>query len=554
MADYFSAFLGGLLGEGNQFKDAKHATRMYVDRLYALAPKQGFLYYVVFDLNEAALSDKSRWTAVKRREVGLLVKACELPKFSVATEVLNQYNRKTYVQTKITYNPINITFHDDHSNTTNGLWQNYYTYYYADGAQKASGVTSNQFEIPPGFSDTKYEKNESVFQHTEFGLNNGQNKPFFNSITVYQINRRKFTSYTLVNPIITDWQHDSLDQSTNNKLLENKMTVGYEAVIYSQGKAKKDKPKGFAKAHYDNTPSPMSILGGAEATLGTVAAGIEQFFGSDDDEDNLFLKTARTANLLLAIKNLAKNPANLANEAMALVTDGLDNIVNGANIPFDIGAGAAIIGGGAALILSNNSGSNNNNNSPGSNNTAPATSSNVTTPSTSQVSQSDVPTNSASNGQNIQPQTLPETLPTDAADLVSLLNQEYQTLTAQQAELVRCQDLKNYFDKKLATAEDDDAIEAINQEKISKGYTDPAKLEEVISKLTADITTVYTAYSTSQANLNSPATVSVDVVEIAPSPDATYNVSSNPDYQIANNTNSSAGQNNWTKETYTPYP
>ena len=55
-----------------------------------------------------------------------------MPKFKITTDTVNQYNRKAVVQTKLTYEPITITFHDDMANATTDLWKNYYQYYYAD--------------------------------------------------------------------------------------------------------------------------------------------------------------------------------------------------------------------------------------------------------------------------------------------------------------------------------------------------------------------------------------------------------------------------------------
>jgi len=62
---------------------------------------------VSFNLNPAVgakLSDHVK------KDLGFLAKKVDLPKFKVATQTLNQYNRKTNIQTKLTYDPINIEF------------------------------------------------------------------------------------------------------------------------------------------------------------------------------------------------------------------------------------------------------------------------------------------------------------------------------------------------------------------------------------------------------------------------------------------------------------
>ena len=128
MSNAFTNFLSGS-GSGIIMKDFQHASRLYVDSTYARAPKVGFLYFTKFNLNSDADQDPN-WTSNDRTDVGLLAKKVDLPKFTIANETMNQYNRKTVVQTKLTYNPISIELHDDNSDITQKLWVNYYKSYY----------------------------------------------------------------------------------------------------------------------------------------------------------------------------------------------------------------------------------------------------------------------------------------------------------------------------------------------------------------------------------------------------------------------------------------
>ena len=45
---------------------------------------------------------------------------------------MNQYNRKRLIQSKIKYQPIDITFHDDNASQITAMWDAYYRYNYAD--------------------------------------------------------------------------------------------------------------------------------------------------------------------------------------------------------------------------------------------------------------------------------------------------------------------------------------------------------------------------------------------------------------------------------------
>lgn len=302
-----------------------HAARLYIDDFFSLAPKTGWMYYVVYDINPAAITDPSWLNNRSQTEAGMLVKAADLPKFAPKTEVVNQYNRKTVIQTSLTYNPVSITMHDDQSNITHRLWLNYYKYYFADAAtagitqlagglgKTVSGAVGTAFGgsalgklaggvlggiagnavsglignsgiaggAAGGFTPgNQYSSFTDLYAPTDYGLNSALvNSPFFRSITIYQLNRQLFTSFQLINPIIQSWEHDKLDQSNTTKIAESKMTVAYETVVYGTGRVTKDNPTGFAVFHYDNTPSPLGAGRGGSA-LGGALTGAADIFGS----------------------------------------------------------------------------------------------------------------------------------------------------------------------------------------------------------------------------------------------------------------------------------
>jgi hypothetical protein len=283
-------FLQSVVDTGIQVKDFAHATRLYADNVFALAPKAGWLYYVVFDVEPSAITDQQWANQQRLSEVGMLVKAADLPKFSIATEVVNQYNRKTVIQKNINYNPISINMHDDQSNVVHNLWVNYYRYYYADSTWGGTGPIGTARDNTPGaFQNNKYLPSTDLFNPVNYGLNSKLTvAPFFRSITIYQLNKKLFTSYKLVNPIIQSWEHDRLDQTQGNKVAESKMSVAYEAVFYGVGQVKKDTPTGFAVFHYDTSPSPLSLAGGGNNSLfgpGGVIPGALEIFG---DVSNIF--------------------------------------------------------------------------------------------------------------------------------------------------------------------------------------------------------------------------------------------------------------------------
>lgn len=255
---FLDNFLGGVLNPGGNLRDAQHAQRLYVDDAFRLAPKVKFLYYVVFNMSQEALSmpEMARLSSRHRAEINMLVKSVDLPGYNIQTETKNQYNRKKNLQTRIDYSDVSIRLHDDNVGVTTGLMEAYYKYYYNDGQWTDAG----------SYDPRNTYKGEASHGY-RYGLDTKRSNPFFNNIQIYQLSRQEFTCFTLVNPIIQRFQHDSMDQSDGAGTVENTLSVVYESVRYSRGLVEEDNPATFGTSHYDVTPSPLSIEGGGTRSL-----------------------------------------------------------------------------------------------------------------------------------------------------------------------------------------------------------------------------------------------------------------------------------------------
>ena len=256
-------------------RDQQHAARLFVDDGFRLAPKFKFSFHVAFKINEAALININ--LAQKHStEINMLVKNCDLPSYQIKYETLNQYNRKKNVQYTHSYQPINITFHDDNMGLVSQLWHNYYNYYYADPSSAKD----------PGAYDKNATKNFSYISNT-YGLDNGSLLPFFKYIKIYQMARHEYVEYKLYKPIIVGWNHNRMDYFSTNTH-DNSMTLAYEAVSYSVGKVSEGDPEGFGLEHYDRTPSPLESTGTIETASPT--------FTTTNNSNNLsYLNTVVTS-------------------------------------------------------------------------------------------------------------------------------------------------------------------------------------------------------------------------------------------------------------------
>ena len=242
------------LQPGEYTQPYKHATKLFVADTFRLAPKQSFLYYVVFEVDpsqtdlgsgilNSALEFANRYESL---ENGLLVKDIELPKFSMGTKTLNAYNRKNIIQTNITYDPISVTFHDDAANVITKFWNDYYTYYFRD-----SDYTVSSYGVPE-----KYDRRR--LSGWGYSPRNGGVTSFLKSIRIFSLHNKNFTEYYLVNPIINSWRHGRHESGSNSGLMENTMTVSYETVKYFTGFINPVNVDGFSLLHYDNESSPIA--------------------------------------------------------------------------------------------------------------------------------------------------------------------------------------------------------------------------------------------------------------------------------------------------------
>jgi hypothetical protein len=280
--NFLKGFQDGLPG----MKDYQHASRLYVDNNFKLMPKQKFLFHVVFNTDETLFVDG--FNANERYELNMLVKACDLPKYNMSMEEKTQYNKKMYTATRIAYEPVNITFHDDHADTVNAFWKKYYEYNIADSVGMNNDLTISKTK------DDYYDFGDKR-STTKFGLDTPKQskKPYLKGIEIFVLHKQRFTSMTLVNPVIGSFSHDNLDQADGTGIMNNTMQILYESVIYKAGIVNKNNVPGFATINYDNSPSPLSILGG----------GTNSIFGPGGIVDGIgsVMRDVQSGNILGAI-------------------------------------------------------------------------------------------------------------------------------------------------------------------------------------------------------------------------------------------------------------
>ena len=282
ITNFLQGFQDGLPG----MKDYQHASRLYIDDNYKLMPKQKFLFHVVFNTDETLFVDG--FNPNERYDLNMLVKQCDLPKYDMSDEEKTQYNKKMYNATRIAYEPVNITFHDDHADTVNAFWKKYYEYHIADS------VSMNSDQTISATKDDLYDWGDKRTTN-KFGMDTPvqRKKPYLKGIEIFVLHKKRFTSMTLVNPVIGSFSHDNLDQTDGTGIMSNAMQILYETVIYKSGIINRNTVPGFATVNYDNAPSPLTVLGG----------GTNSIFGPGGVVDGIgsVIRNVQSGNILGAI-------------------------------------------------------------------------------------------------------------------------------------------------------------------------------------------------------------------------------------------------------------
>ena len=283
----------GFLGN-NILRDYQHASRTFTTNAYELKPRYKFLFHVSFTVNSEEIPFlRGAFPNDDQANLSLAVKTIDLPKYTIETETLNQYNRKRIIQKKLNYDPINVTLHDTSGDLVRKMWYYYMNYYYKDSSQRylapnntaGSNGADAQRQAGFGYNARDIYAKERVGNVNDWGFigeafNDGTSSasgkpPFFRDIRIYGMDQHKFAEYVLINPLITSWSHDQYNYAEGGGTMQNSMTIAYETVKYYSGAVGRAQAggdpnvQGFATdAHYDKELSPIARPGSNATVFG----------------------------------------------------------------------------------------------------------------------------------------------------------------------------------------------------------------------------------------------------------------------------------------------
>ena len=173
---------------------AQNAFRSDSDQI--LVPRQKFKFTLIIDRYDNASILFTRIATVTA------------PSYTVDTTIMNQYNKKRVVQTRLNYDPVTVAFYDTVDNEWQDVMENYLRHYHNNGKgiEKRIGLEGNS-TVAPNFQ-------------TDQGFTLNPNRYFFPTIRLIQHGySNEYRETTLINPIITIIQNDTMDYGSSDPVM-----------------------------------------------------------------------------------------------------------------------------------------------------------------------------------------------------------------------------------------------------------------------------------------------------------------------------------------------
>lgn len=184
-----------------------------------LIPKMKFMYYVEFNINEAAKAYLN--SDNQARKLSFMVRSADRPSLSYDTVEMNQYNRPRVVHTKVKYNSLSLSFYDTVDGTALRLLQDYNLYYFGDFNKSQRSWNYDTIYGPDSTGAWGYRLKPSP-----------ANMYFFNSIDIYEFYGGTYTKYSIMNPKLESANLDSTDVTDVAGFHSINLSVKPEGVIY----------------------------------------------------------------------------------------------------------------------------------------------------------------------------------------------------------------------------------------------------------------------------------------------------------------------------------
>lgn len=150
------------------------------------------------------------------------VRTVELPKYSVESEIVNAWNLRQVVHTRVNFEPISISFNDTIDNTVQRFVSSYMNSISGNFVESQAGIRT-------GFDDFGIKLRDAgqdcIIDKIEIIRFHGADET--------KENLQKTATTTLWRPKIVDIQHDNLDYSASEAVTWT-FSLRYESITYTE--------------------------------------------------------------------------------------------------------------------------------------------------------------------------------------------------------------------------------------------------------------------------------------------------------------------------------
>lgn len=206
----------------------------YAIDLVARAPKHKFMYVVEFVLSDPYASS---FDSTVPEELAFVVKRSSRPNISFEYEEVNFYNFRSKVLKRHEYQPMSMSFYDDHNGKAITFWNSY-----LKAISPLSNFQNAGADVYEGMLEQRgmdFENNFTAGTSSLAPRNTGAGSPttIISHINLYHFYKAgsMYDVYTFLKPKISELQLDELDMTQTGDGNEVAFTFAYDALFMDVG-------------------------------------------------------------------------------------------------------------------------------------------------------------------------------------------------------------------------------------------------------------------------------------------------------------------------------
>ena len=215
-------------------------------------PRYKYTYLVEFQINPIVAQQVENLTNVKdfiqQGRLFTHLRNIDHPKIQIQHDTLRSYNKYIKIPMKVEYQPATMTFDDDSASVVLALWKEYlgfYSYLGSVGQNIATGnntnlVSSNEinsFQLRNELTGEEQRSSMNTRPSLGMKLKPNDTRHFFDSIVIYDLGTEPqgINVYWYHRPVITNWDHSSLDRDDRTGRVDVNITMEYEGYYFALG-------------------------------------------------------------------------------------------------------------------------------------------------------------------------------------------------------------------------------------------------------------------------------------------------------------------------------